>query len=119
MIRGRKLTTAPKMSIYQWSLSNPKGSIYQSPDHAYSGPKWAEPIIIQPEPVEVSPTSRSIIGYNVIGENIKISVLMSDGKWETIEVAGDENREIWIPSKALDRPTVRFEKAGKKMQVVK
>lgn len=120
MIRGRKLTTAPKMSIYQWALSNPKGSIYQSPDHAYTGPKWAAPIVTKP-PVFEKPitTTRSIIGYNVIGENIKISVLMSDGKWQTIELAGDENREIWIPSKALDRPTVRFKKAGKKMQVVK
>lgn len=35
-----------KMDIYQWMLSNPRGSIYQDPTLFYSGPKYADVTIV-------------------------------------------------------------------------
>jgi hypothetical protein len=53
--RGIDQTLPMKMTIYQWMLSNPKGSIYQPPTNAFSGPKFdnVETPAPTPAPVEV------------------------------------------------------------------
>lgn len=118
-----RLGSTPRMDLYQFILSNPKGSIPQLPDHAYTGPKWPE-VVVKPEPPKEQPEppqpERKFIGYNIYGENIKIEPVFSDGSLPAIKgTNGDEIKVVWIPASAMQKPTTTGTKSGKKMQVVK
>lgn len=124
LIRGKTLTVAPKMNIYEWCLANPKGSIYQAPSDAYVGPVY--PVIEQPQvdtlvasapvpvkdtvaipipqlsPTPATPSKVTISGILIGADNknpgsIYTQIHWSDGTITMYKAAtGDRNAGSWI-----------------------
>jgi hypothetical protein len=111
--RGYQLPnpTASKMDIYQWWLSNPKGSIYQPPTSEYTGPKYPEQP--KPEPIpEPTPVEKvTLIG---VGGRGPIELVYSDGSKEIIKAP--EGETFWAyTSLILNKVTVDFSKSPTKI----
>lgn len=76
-----------KMNVYQWMLSNPKGSIYQDPTHYYVGPQYDSVIFPTPTPIPVPKVAfREFIQT---GDGV-YKITWSDGTGETFRIpSGD------------------------------
>lgn len=61
-----------KMNLYQWCLSNPRGSTYQDPTLFYSGPKYPNVTIVD-------------VNYSV--DNGLASIHWSDGSFTTVKAS--------------------------------
>lgn len=64
-----------QMNVFQWAISNPKGSIYQAPTEKFVGPKTLEEPQLQPIPAPPS-QKPTIIGMGSAGP---VEVVWSDG----------------------------------------
>lgn len=74
-----RLGSTPRMDLYQFILSNPKGSIPQLPDQPYTGAKYA--VQPEPEPQPEPETVKPIIGVNYAGVTL-LEIVYSDGTKE-------------------------------------
>lgn len=100
MFSGKTLTAPPKMNIYEWAKSNPKGSIYQKPDHAYTGPVYPqqEPVPL-PEPTPTAPVylSKIYIEGAATAKNLLAEIIWSDAKKEIIKAPTGVTIQYMIP----------------------
>lgn len=89
------LAGAPKMDLYQWIISNPRGSVPQLPDHAFVGPKYEGDVPVEPTPTPTPTGYRDIIRVVVTGRaagDVVTQITWSDGHIDTLKAAtGDVN----------------------------
>jgi pimeloyl-ACP methyl ester carboxylesterase len=93
-VRGGELTHDVIMNMYEFALSNLKGTPYISPEHPY---KEAPPVVIVPPVTEVPPpvgTTRTVQGINVSGKNVKVQIVYKDAPVNNLEFIGTN---VWIP----------------------
>jgi hypothetical protein len=72
---GLSTAKAPAMDVYDWMFSNPRGSVAQLPDHAFTGPKY--PARPEPEPV-VRQIDRIVCTGRALG-NVDTEIFYSNG----------------------------------------
>jgi hypothetical protein len=85
---GLSTAKAPAMDVYDWMFSNPRGSLPQLPDHAFTGPKYAS----EPTPVPVvREIVRIVVTARALG-NVDTWIQWSNGDVDFIRSpAGDKN----------------------------
>jgi hypothetical protein len=66
-----------KQNVYQWMLSNPKGSIYQDPTNYYVGPLYDS--VMFPKPTPIPAPTASVYFKNFIDTRPVFGVTWSDG----------------------------------------
>jgi hypothetical protein len=97
-----------KMDIYQWALSNPRGSVYKAPTEAYIAPVQAAPV---PDPVVEPPVERQLIGYNISGKDLVIqAVYEKDFKKMFCAPEGDSCTNVWVNLGVPRNPAMTLKK---------